>query len=66
MKFDPIRETETAQLKAQIIRDLIWKSRSTGHDPDLAYMESLAAQVDEILFKVIINLNKKEKENAKR
>jgi hypothetical protein len=63
-KFDIVRNVETAQFKTQVIRDLIWRARSVNRELDLPYVESLAAQIDEILFKVIINLNKKEKDNA--
>jgi hypothetical protein len=64
MKFDIIRNIEVAQNVAQIIRDQMWRARSTGLDVDTAYIETLSAQIDELLFKAIINLKKKEKDNA--
>jgi hypothetical protein len=63
-KIDPIRTVETAQFKAQVIRDLVWRARSIGKTLDLDYVEGLSASIDELLFAVIINLKKKEKDNA--
>lgn len=64
-KIDIAREIETAQLKAQVINDLCWKAESTGRELDVEYVKGLSSTIDQILFKVNINLKKKEKNNAR-